>query len=74
MISPQLRGVPNVAGRAQRMAGQGERPALFESTALFIATGQDAANATVLCGELSLGSAIVAEEWVEAHDILGRNR
>ena len=30
--------------------------------------------ATVLCGELSLGSAIVAEEWVEAHDQLGRNR
>ncbi|HZC12934.1 MAG TPA: hypothetical protein VE270_02840, partial [Thermoleophilaceae bacterium] len=30
--------------------------------------------ATVLCGELSLGSAIVAEEWVEAHDIFGRNR
>ena len=30
--------------------------------------------ATVLCGELSLGSAIVSEEWVEAHDIHGRNR
>jgi hydroxymethylglutaryl-CoA reductase (NADPH) len=30
--------------------------------------------ATVLCGELSLGSAIVAEEWVMAHDHLGRNR
>src|SRR3954465_6663465 len=30
--------------------------------------------ATVLCGELSLGSAIVAEEWVEAHDLFGRNR
>ncbi len=30
--------------------------------------------ATVLCGELSLGSAIVAEEWVNAHDIYGRNR
>jgi hydroxymethylglutaryl-CoA reductase (NADPH) len=30
--------------------------------------------ATVLCGELSLGSAIVAEEWVEAHDVYGRNR
>ena len=30
--------------------------------------------ATVLCGELSLGSAIVAEEWVEAHDVHGRNR
>ena len=30
--------------------------------------------AAVLCGELSLGSAIVAEEWVEAHDIFGRNR
>ena len=29
---------------------------------------------TVLCGELSLGSAIVAEEWVQAHDLLGRNR
>ena len=30
--------------------------------------------ATVLCGELSLGSAIVAEEWVQAHDAYGRNR
>lgn len=30
--------------------------------------------ATVLCGELSLGSAIVAEEWVQSHDIMGRNR
>ena len=30
--------------------------------------------ATVLCGEISLGAAVVAEEWVEAHDLLGRNR
>jgi hydroxymethylglutaryl-CoA reductase (NADPH) len=30
--------------------------------------------AAVLCGELSLGSAIVAEEWVRAHDLHGRNR
>src|SRR5690349_17400101 len=30
--------------------------------------------ATVLAGELSLGSAVVAEEWVEAHDTYGRNR
>jgi hydroxymethylglutaryl-CoA reductase (NADPH) len=30
--------------------------------------------ATVLCGELSLGAAVVAEEWVEAHDLFGRNR
>ncbi len=30
--------------------------------------------ATVLCGELSLGSAVVAEEWVDAHDLFGRNR
>jgi hydroxymethylglutaryl-CoA reductase (NADPH) len=30
--------------------------------------------ATVLCGERSLGSAIVAEEWGEAHDLYGRNR
>ncbi|MDH3338894.1 MAG: hydroxymethylglutaryl-CoA reductase [Gammaproteobacteria bacterium] len=30
--------------------------------------------ATVLCGELSLGGAIASEEWVEAHDRLGRNR
>ena len=30
--------------------------------------------ATVLAGELSLGSAVVAEEWVQAHDSLGRNR
>jgi hydroxymethylglutaryl-CoA reductase (NADPH) len=30
--------------------------------------------ATVLCGELSLGAAIAAEEWVTAHDAYGRNR
>jgi hydroxymethylglutaryl-CoA reductase (NADPH) len=30
--------------------------------------------ATVLCGEISLGSAIVADEWVDAHERLGRNR
>jgi hydroxymethylglutaryl-CoA reductase (NADPH) len=30
--------------------------------------------ATVLCGELSLGSAVVSEEWVGAHELLGRNR
>ncbi len=30
--------------------------------------------ATVLCGELSLGWAIVTEEWVRAHDRFGRNR
>ena len=27
--------------------------------------------ATVLCGEVSLGSAIVSEDWVRAHDLLG---
>jgi hydroxymethylglutaryl-CoA reductase (NADPH) len=30
--------------------------------------------ATVLCGEISLGSAIVSEEWVKAHDLFGCNR
>jgi hydroxymethylglutaryl-CoA reductase (NADPH) len=30
--------------------------------------------ATVLCGELSLGSAVVSGEWVAAHDRYGRNR
>jgi hydroxymethylglutaryl-CoA reductase (NADPH) len=30
--------------------------------------------ATVLCGELSLASAIVADEWVSSHDRYGRNR
>ena len=30
--------------------------------------------ATVLCGELSLGTAVVSEEWVASHDRLGRNR
>ena len=30
--------------------------------------------ATVLCGELSLGAAIVAEESARAHDLHGRNR
>lgn len=30
--------------------------------------------ATVLCGELSLGSAAIADEWVSSHENLGRNR
>ncbi len=30
--------------------------------------------ATVLCGELSLASAVVADEWVSSHEKLGRNR
>ncbi len=30
--------------------------------------------ATILCGEISLGWAIVADEWVAAHERLGRNR
>ena len=30
--------------------------------------------ATVLCGELSLGAAVVAGHWVEAHERLGRNK
>lgn len=30
--------------------------------------------ATVLCGEWSLGWAILADEWVTAHDLFGRNR
>lgn len=30
--------------------------------------------AVVLCGELSLGAAIVADEWVSSHDRYGRNR
>ncbi len=30
--------------------------------------------ATVLCGELSLSAAIVADEWVSSHDRYGRNR
>lgn len=30
--------------------------------------------ATVLAGELSLGSAVVADEWVSSHEKLGRNR
>jgi hydroxymethylglutaryl-CoA reductase (NADPH) len=30
--------------------------------------------ATVLCGELSLASAIVSDQWVSSHDAHGRNR
>ena len=30
--------------------------------------------ATVLCGELSLGAAIVSDQWVSAHETFGRNR
>ncbi len=30
--------------------------------------------ATVICGELSLGSAIVSGDWVPSHDKYGRNR
>jgi hydroxymethylglutaryl-CoA reductase (NADPH) len=37
-------------------------------------TGPGPRRASVLCGELSLGSAIIAEGWVEAHHLCGRNR
>ena len=30
--------------------------------------------ATVLCGEVCFGAAVVTEEWVTAHERLGRNR
>jgi hydroxymethylglutaryl-CoA reductase (NADPH) len=30
--------------------------------------------ATALCGELSLGAAVISDEWVDAHERLGRNR
>jgi hydroxymethylglutaryl-CoA reductase (NADPH) len=30
--------------------------------------------ATILCGEISLGTAVIAEEWVASHDKYGRNR
>lgn len=30
--------------------------------------------ATILCGELSLGTAVIAEEWVASHERYGRNR
>ena len=30
--------------------------------------------ATVLCGEVSLGAAVITDEWVTAHERLGRNR
>lgn len=43
--------------------GAGKAPKLAEIIA-----------ATVLCGEVSLGAAIVAGEWVSSHDELGRNR
>jgi hydroxymethylglutaryl-CoA reductase (NADPH) len=28
-------------------------------------------TATVLCGELSLGTAVIADEWVSSHEQLG---
>jgi hydroxymethylglutaryl-CoA reductase (NADPH) len=30
--------------------------------------------AAVLCGELSLGAAVISDQWVDAHERLGRNR
>jgi hydroxymethylglutaryl-CoA reductase (NADPH) len=30
--------------------------------------------ATVLCGEISLGTAMISEEWVNSHEQYGRNR
>lgn len=30
--------------------------------------------AVVLCGELSLGAAVVSDQWVSSHDRYGRNR
>ena len=54
---------PERVPRAARLPGKGGVRQFAEIAA-----------ATVLCGELSLGSAIVAEEWVKAHDLFGRNR
>ena len=34
----------------------------------------DIVAATVLCGELSLGTAVIADEWVSSHEQFGRNR
>jgi hydroxymethylglutaryl-CoA reductase (NADPH) len=44
-------------------SGAGKVPKLAEIVA-----------ATVLRGEISLGSAIVSEEWVKAPGMFGRNR
>jgi hypothetical protein len=60
-------------------AAQARRDFLTERTGVWLGHGKvgkrgEIVAATVLCGELSLGSAVVAEEWVKAHDLLGRNR
>ena len=38
------------------------------------ATVSEIVAATALCGEISLGSAVVADEWVSSHEKMGRNR
>jgi hydroxymethylglutaryl-CoA reductase (NADPH) len=56
-------------------------PTQHECLAMLGCVGRGTANklaeivaATVLCGEISLGSAITAEEWVSSHEQYGRNR
>jgi hydroxymethylglutaryl-CoA reductase (NADPH) len=56
-------------------------PTQRECLAVLGCVGQDRARkfaeivaATVLCGELSLSSAIVSDQWVSSHDQYGRNR
>ena len=53
------------------------REALVQSEADIAFAVQEFAEivaATVLCGELSLGTAVIADEWVSSHEQLGRNR
>ena len=45
-----------------------------ESSAAFVYAERHDRGRDRGCGELSLGSAVVAEEWVDAHDLYGRNR
>jgi hydroxymethylglutaryl-CoA reductase (NADPH) len=45
-----------------------------QAAALFIATGQDAANVAESSASCLWAPRFVAEEWVESHNLHGRNR
>jgi hypothetical protein len=66
---PAGRGRTRDGPARRRRCGRSRRPAAWEVNKL-----AEIIAATVLCGELSPGSAVVAQEWVEAQDLFGRNR
>ena len=64
----------DVAGNIENFIGAAQVPVGVAGPLLIDGEYARGEFYVVLCGEISLGSAVVAEEWVDAHERFGRNR